>query len=35
VIIDAVTAIPDTALETRAEVATYLVVTSSQYKIMH
>jgi uncharacterized protein (DUF1800 family) len=35
VIIDAVTAIPSTDLETRAQVATYLVVTSSQYKIMH
>lgn len=35
IIIDAVTAIPSTALTTRAEVATYLVVTSSQYKIMH
>lgn len=35
IIIDAVTAIPSTALETRAQVATYLVVTSSQYKIMH
>jgi hypothetical protein len=35
VIIDTVSAIPNTALSTRAEVATYLVVTSSQYKIMH
>jgi uncharacterized protein (DUF1800 family) len=34
-IISAVTAIPATDPQSRAEVATYLVVTSSQYKIMH
>lgn len=35
VLIDAVTSIPATALQERAEVAVYLVITSSQYKILH
>jgi uncharacterized protein (DUF1800 family) len=34
-LITAVTAIPATDLQSRAEVAVYLVVTSSQYKIIH
>jgi uncharacterized protein (DUF1800 family) len=34
-LIATVTAIPGTDPQSRAEVATYLVVTSSQYKIMH
>lgn len=34
-LITAISAIPVTDLQSRAEVATYLVVTSSQYKIMH
>jgi uncharacterized protein (DUF1800 family) len=34
-LITAISAIPATDLQSRAEVATYLVVTSSQYKIMH
>ena len=34
-LITAISAIPATDLQSRAEVAVYLVVTSSQYKIMH
>ncbi len=34
-LITAISAIPVTDLQSRAEVAVYLVVTSSQYKIMH
>jgi uncharacterized protein (DUF1800 family) len=34
-LIAAISAIPSTALQSRAEVAVYLVVSSSQYKIMH
>jgi uncharacterized protein (DUF1800 family) len=34
-LISAITAIPSTNLQSRAEVAVYLVVTSSEYKIMH
>jgi uncharacterized protein (DUF1800 family) len=34
-LITAVTAIPVTDLQSRAEVAVYLVVTSSQYKVIH
>jgi hypothetical protein len=34
-LIDTITAIPATDLQGRAEVAVFLVVTSSQYKIMH
>jgi uncharacterized protein (DUF1800 family) len=34
-LIAAIAAIPATDLQSRAQVATYLVVTSSQYKIMH
>jgi uncharacterized protein (DUF1800 family) len=34
-LIETVTAIPATDLQSRAEVAVFLVVTSSQYKIMH
>jgi hypothetical protein len=34
-LIETITAIPATALQSRAEVAVFLVVTSSQYKIMH
>jgi uncharacterized protein (DUF1800 family) len=34
-LIATITAIPSTDPQSRAEVATYLVVTSSQYKIMH
>jgi uncharacterized protein (DUF1800 family) len=34
-LIETITAIPATDLQSRAEVAVFLVVTSSQYKIMH
>jgi uncharacterized protein (DUF1800 family) len=34
-LIETITAIPATALQSRAEVAVFLIVTSSQYKIMH
>jgi hypothetical protein len=34
-LITAISAIPATDPQSRAEIAVYLVVTSSQYKIMH
>ena len=34
-LITAISAIPATDLQSRAEVAVYLVVTSSEYKIIH